>query len=223
MRRLTLVLTICALSLAGRAYAQGGAPPPTQPPPPTTTTQPPPPTTPPAGQKPTIPQQPPAKPPEPKPLVPFPPDAKIGFVNMQSLVNDSKLGKAGQEELKKVRDKLLGPITAKQKELADLQNKIQTQQNLVAPAVLASMQREGERGTRELQALQESYQIEVEQKQADLIQNFSSKVQPIVEAVRNEKGLWAVWVPTNESGLYAVHPGLDLTPEVLKRLDAAYK
>jgi outer membrane protein len=219
MRRLTLVLTICALSLAGRAYAQGGAPPPTQPPP---TTQQPPPVTPPAGQKPTIPQT-PAKPPEPKPLVPFPPDAKIGFVNMQQLVNDSKLGKAGQEELKKVRDKLLGPITAKQKELADLQTKIQTQQNLVAPAVLASMQREGERGTRELQALQESYQIEVEQKQADLIQNFSAKVQPIVEAVRNEKGLWAVWVPTNESGLYAVHPGLDLTPEVLKRLDAAYK
>jgi len=219
MRRLTLVLTICALSLAGRAYAQGGAPPPTQPPP---TTQQPPPVTPPAGQKPTIPQT-PAKPPEPKPLVPFPPDAKIGFVNMQQLVNDSKLGKAGQEELKKVRDKLLGPITAKQKELADLQTKIQTQQNLVAPAVLASMQREGERGTRELQALQESYQIEVEQKQADLIQNFSAKVQPIVEAVRNEKGLWAVWVPTNESGLYAVHPGLDLTPEVLKRLDTAYK
>jgi outer membrane protein len=219
MRRLTLVLTICALSLAGRAYAQGGAPPPTQPPP----TQPPPTTQqPPAGQKPTIPQTPP-KPPEPKPLVPFPPDAKIGFVNMQSLVNDSKLGKAGQEEMKKLREKLMAPITAKQKELADLQTKMQTQQNLVAPNVFAAMQRDGERLTRELQALQETFQIEGEQKQADLIQNFSAKVQPLVEAIRNEKGLWAVWVPTNESGLYAVHPGLDLTPEVLKRLDAAYK
>ena len=219
MRRLTLVLTICALSLAGRAYAQGGAPPPTQPPP---TTQQPPPVTPPAGQKPTIPQT-PAKPPEPKPLVPFPPDAKIGFVNMQSLVNDSKLGKAGQEEMKKLREKLMAPITAKQKELADLQTKMQTQQNLVAPNVFAAMQRDGERLTRELQALQETFQIEGEQKQADLISNFSAKVQPLVEAIRNEKGLWAVWVPTNESGLYAVHPGLDLTPEVLKRLDAAYK
>ena len=219
MRRLTLVLTICALSLAGRAYAQGGAPPPTQPPP---TTQQPPPVTPPAGQKPTIPQT-PAKPPEPKPLVPFPPDAKIGFVNMQSLVNDSKLGKQGQEELKKLRDKLLAPITAKQKELADLQTKIQTQQNLVAPNILASMQREGERGTRELQAMQENYQAEVQQKQDDLINNFASKVQPIVEAIRNERGLWAVWVPTQESGLFAYHPGLDLTPEILKRLDATYK
>lgn len=224
MRRVTLILTICALSLAGRAYAQGGAPPPTQPPPPTTTTQQPPPTQPPppAGQKPTIPQT-PAKPPEPKPVVPFPADAKIGFVNMQTLVNESKLGKQGQEEMKKLREKLGGPITAKQKELVDLQNKIQTQQNLVAPAVLAGMQRDLERGQRELQQLQETFQIEGEQKQADLIQNFSAKVQPLVEAVRNEKGLWAVWVPTNESGLYAVHPGLDLTAEVLKRLDAAYK
>jgi Skp family chaperone for outer membrane proteins len=85
------------------------------------------------------------------------------------------------------------------------------------------MQRDGEKLQRELQSLQETYQIEIEQKQADLIQNFSAKVQPLVEAIRNEKGLWAVWVPTQESGLYAVHPGLDLTPEVLKRLDAAYK
>jgi Skp family chaperone for outer membrane proteins len=194
---MTIALAICALSVAGPAFAQGGAPPPTQPPP--VTQQPPP-----AGQKPTTPPQTPAKPPEPKPLVPFPPDAKIGFVNM-------------------LREKLLAPITAKQKELADLQTKMQTQQNLVAPNILAGMQREGERLTRELQGLQESYQIESEQKQQDLITNFSAKVQPIVEAVRNERGLWAVWVPTNEGGLYAVHPGLDLTQEVLKRLDAAYK
>ena len=223
MRRLTLVLTICALSVAGQAYAQGGAPPPTQPPP---TTQQPPPTgtqqPPPAGQKPTIPQT-PAKPPEPKPVVPFPADAKIGFVDMQQLVNLSKLGKQGQEEMKKLREKLGQPITAKQAELVALQSKIQTQQNLVAPAILAGMQRDLERGQRELQSLQETFQIESEQKQADLISNFSAKVQPLVEAIRNEKGLWAVWVPTNESGLYAVHPGLDLTQEVLKRLDAAFK
>ena len=222
MRPMQIALTICALAVAAPAFAQGGAPPPTQPPP--TTQQPPPAGTaqPPAGQKPTIPQT-PAKPPEPKPVVPFPADAKIGFVDMQQLVNLSKLGKQGQDEMKKLREKLGAPITAKQKELVDLQNKIQTQQNLVAPAILAGMQRDLERGQRELQALQETFQIESEQKQADLIQNFSSKVQPLVEAIRNEKGLWAVWVPTNESGLYAVHPGLDLTPEVLKRLDATYK
>ena len=222
MRPMQIALTICALAVAAPAFAQGGAPPPTQPPP---TTQQPPPTgtaQPPAGQKPTIPQT-PAKPPEPKPVVPFPADAKIGFVDMQQLVNLSKLGKQGQDEMKKLREKLGAPITAKQKELVDLQNKIQTQQNLVAPAILAGMQRDLERGQRELQALQETFQIESEQKQADLIANFSAKVQPLVEAIRNEKGLWAIWVPTNESGLYAVHPGLDLTQEVLKRLDAAYK
>ena len=28
--------------------------------------------------------------------MPFPPDAKIAFVNMQAIVNDSKLGKSGR-------------------------------------------------------------------------------------------------------------------------------
>jgi outer membrane protein len=221
MRRMSIAVTVCALTLAGRAFAQTVPPPQTAPPP----TQTPPPATqqaqpPPAGQKPPA----TATPPLPKPApVPFPPDAKIGFVDMQSLVNNSKLGKQGQEEMKKLREKLGGPIEAKQKEIVALQNKLQSQQNLVAENVLDGMKRDLGRMQRDLQQMQENLQAEGEQLQADLIANFSSKVQPLVEAIRNEKGLWAVWVPTQDSGLYAVHPGLDLTPEVLKRLDAIVK
>lgn len=224
MRRMTFAVAFCALTLGGRAFAQ--TPPPTQPPP---TTQAPPPATqvpppaqnPPAGQKPTAPAT-PATAPKPAP-VPFPPDAKIGFVNMQWLVNESKLGKQGQEEMKKLRDKLGAPITAKQKELVSLQDKIQSQANLVAESVLDNMKRELTRGQRELQAMQENFDAEIQDLQNNLIAGFSQKVQPIVEAIRNERGLWAVWVATGDSGLYAVHPGLDLSPDVLKRLDATIK
>jgi Skp family chaperone for outer membrane proteins len=207
---MTIAVALCALTLAGRAYAQT-APPPTQPPPATQTP-------PPAGQKPPAPTTAPAVP-KPAP-VPFPPDAKIGFVNMQTLVNESTLGKQGQAELKRLRDKLGTPIAAKQKELIGLQEKIQSQANLVSEAVLSGMGRELERGKRELQSMQENLDIETNDLQGNLIASFSAKVQPIVEAIRNEKGLWAVWVATADSGLYAVHPGLDLTPEVQKRLDA---
>lgn len=215
MRRMTIAVALCALTLAGRAYAQT-PPPPTQQPPPVQT--PPVQTPPPAGQKPPAPATTPAVP-KPAP-VPFPPDARIGFVNMQVLVNESKLGKQGQEAMKKLRDSLSVPIAAKQKEIIALQEKIKTQANLVSEAVLNSMGRELERSQRDLQSLQENMQIETEQLQQDLIASFSQKVQPLVEAVRNEKNLWAVWVATADGGLYAVHPGLDLTPEVLKRLDA---
>jgi outer membrane protein len=200
---------IGALTVAGLTQN----PPPVQTPPPT-----PPPagqqTPPPAGQKPATPSPVPAR-----PVVPFPPDAKIAFINMQRLVDESRLGKQGQEAMKKTVDRLTSGIAAKNKEIETQEQKIKTQQNILAPAALNQMGRELERLQREAQALAENAQIEKNQLEQDLIQDFSQKVAPVVDAVRNEKGLWAIWVLTSESGIYAVHPGLDLTAEVLKRLD----
>ncbi len=211
MTRMTTAFAICALVLAGSAAAQ--TPPPTTPPP----TQTPPPATqqapPPAGQKP------PATAPVAKPVVPFPADAKIGFIDMQRLVNESKSGKDGQAAMKTLVDRLSADLAKKNKEIQALQDKMKTQQNVVSEAVYNSMGRELERQNREAQTMSENAQIERDQLQADLIQAFSQKVQPVVEAVRNERGLWAVWVLSSEAGIYAVHPGLDLTPDVLKRLD----
>ncbi len=211
MTRMTTAFAICALVLAGSAAAQ--TPPPTTPPP----TQNPPPATqqapPPAGQKP------PAIAPTAKPVVPFPADAKIGFIDMQRLVNESAPGKRGQAAMKTLVDRLSSELATKNKEIQALQDKMKTQQNVVSEAVYNAMVRDLERKNREAQTMSESAQIERDQLQADLIQEFSQKVQPIVEAVRNERGLWAVWVLSSESGIYAVHTGLDLTADVLKRLD----
>jgi hypothetical protein len=46
---------------------------------------------------------------------------------------------------------------------------------------------------------------------------FSLKVQPVVEGIRAEKQLWAVFV-MNEN-LAAMMPGLDVSGEVVRRLD----
>ena len=48
--------------------------------------------------------------------------------------------------------------------------------------------------------------------------DFSSKVRPVVEGIRAEKQLWAVFL-MNET-LVAMMPGLDVSGEVIKRLDA---
>jgi len=47
---------------------------------------------------------------------------------------------------------------------------------------------------------------------------FSVKVQPVVENIRTERQLWAVFV-MNEN-LVAMMPGLDVSGEVVRRLDA---
>ena len=43
---------------------------------------------------------------------------------------------------------------------------------------------------------------------------------PIVEEIRNERGLWMIFALGESADIVAAHAGLDLTADVIKRLDA---
>jgi Skp family chaperone for outer membrane proteins len=151
--------------------------------------------------------------------VPFPADAKIGFVNLQGILLNSALGRAGQEKLKALTDKQNADIGAKTKELQTLQQEIQSGQNVLAPAVLTQKTRDAEQRQRELQLLQEQARSDFEALQSDLLDDFGAKVLPIIEQVRAERNLWVIFAP-NEGTVAAMHNGLDLSAEVVRRLDA---
>lgn len=151
---------------------------------------------------------------------PFPADAKIGFVNLQGILLNSTLGRAGQEKLKALSDKQNAEIGAKTKELQTLQQEIQSGQNVLAPSVLTQKTRDAEQRQRELQLLQEQARSDFEALQSDLLDDFGAKVLPIIEQVRAERNLWVILAPS-EGTVAAMHTGLDLSAEVVRRLDAS--
>lgn len=151
--------------------------------------------------------------------VPFPADAKIGFVNLQAVVQNSQLGRAGQERLKALTDKKNAEIGEKTKELQTLQQEIQSGQNVLAAAVLAQKNADADRRNRELQFLQEQAQVDFEALQSELLEEFGQKVLPIVEQIRAERNLWAVLTAGENSGLLSINPALDMSAEVVRRLD----
>lgn len=210
MTRMKIVFALSALLIAGNAFAQT-APPPSQTPPPVQTP-------PPAGQKPALPM------PSPSPTpVPFPPEAKVGFIDLQRVVGESLLGKQGQDAMKLLNEKLSADLGNKNNEIKSLQEKMKTQQSIVSDTVFTQMQRDLEKLQRSAQAAAEDAQLQVNNLNADLLRGFQEKVMPIVEEVRNEKGLWIVFALGEGSNIAAAHAGLDLSPEVIKRLDAKYK
>lgn len=177
---------------------------------------------PPAGtQKPTTPTA-----PAPKPAatpVPFPADAKIAYIDLQVVVRDSKLGKAGQEAMKVLNDNLAAQLAKKNKEIQTLQEKIKGQQNVVSDTVMNGMVKELDRLQREAQFIQQDAQVQIDQKNAELLQDFQQKVLPIVEEMRKEKGLWIIFALGENSNIAAAHAGLDLSQDIVKRLDATAK
>jgi len=182
-------------------------------------TTPPPTTPPPAGQKPTPPPAPQtAKPPAPAP-VPFPADVKIGFVNMQYVVSESKYGKAGTEKLNALRTKREADNQGRIKALQALQNEIQTQATVMAPAVLQQKNQEASRLQAQLQFEQQQLQVDAEALENQLMEDFGAKVLPIVEQIRKEKNLWAIFTSGNGSNVAALMPGVDISADVIKILD----
>jgi Skp family chaperone for outer membrane proteins len=168
------------------------------------------------------PQTPPATPPAAK-VVPLPADAKIAFVNLQIVFTDSDLGKQGQEQVRLLNQKLFAGLTARDKEIQGLSEKIKAQQNLVATAMIEAWNLDLARLQREAQFARQEAQIQSEALQQQVLADFSKKIQPVIEAVRLEKNLHAIVGIQGEPGgltLLSIEPGMDLSAEIVRRLNA---
>jgi outer membrane protein len=212
------LMTVLAVGTA-QAYQ---TPPPAQTPPQAQT---PPPTRPPAQTPPPLmPQTPAARPPA--PVIPFPADAKIGFVNLQAVVADSKLGKAGQASMAEFATRINTDLTALQKTVSDLQKELQSGAGVLSATAIATKQSQLNQKTRDLQYAQDDANAKLDEFNKNLLEGFSDKVVPIVEELRAEKGLWVIFAVQNAEGgglaVLAAHAGLDLSGEVVKRLDVKH-
>ena len=197
------VLAFGAVLVAGNAMAQT---------PPTTQTPPPPAQTPAATAKPAA---------TPIVLPPFPAESKIGFVDLQSVVAQSILGKAGTTQMEQLSKKLETELVALQTKLKDAQTRQQTQASLLSESASAQLAKDIDRLNREFTFKQQEAQSEMQTMQADLLADFEKKVLPILEALAKEKNLHAVFNVADSGAVY-VFPGLNLSPELVKRVDAQY-
>jgi outer membrane protein len=153
--------------------------------------------------------------------VPFPADAKIAFVNVQGVLSQSALGKAGSAQLEALSKRLQTELTAIETKLKDAQSKQQSQSQLLSEVAAAQLAKDIDRLTRELNFKQQEAQSEVQAMQADLLQDFERKVVPLMEALAKEKGLYALF-DVGSAGAVYVFPGVDLSPELVKRVDAQF-
>ena len=212
MTRIMIGLILGVLLLSGQAAAQAQ----TQKPAPAAPTQKP---TPPTAAPAPAPQAPAtAKPATPPAAVPFPADAKVGFVDMQYVISESKLGKAGMEKIQALSTKQNAERTQRSTEIQKLQQELQAGSSVLTQAVINEKSADLEKKTREAQFLAQSQQADLENLNKQLLADFEAKVLPIVEQVRSERGLWLIF--TADTPIAAGHPGLNLSLEVIKKLDA---
>jgi Skp family chaperone for outer membrane proteins len=203
-------LSIVAVALTVALAAPGIAQTQTQTPPkPQTTTQPP--ATPPAAQ--------PAAPKPPQPPVPFPQDAKYAIVDVQAIAQNSTAGKDASKKLNDLQTKKMGEIQDKNKQLQALTSKRDSSVGVMSESARATLDKDIDKLQRDIQYSQTNAQAEMQDLNNELQAEFTKRVAPIIEEIAKEKGLYLVF--TADSGFAYVHPGLNISDEVIKRLDSA--
>jgi len=195
-----LTLALCASTFA-QAAPPAGAPKPQAPP-----------ATPPAAQA-------APKPAPPAPVVPFPPDSKIAFVDVNAVAGLSVAGKEASRKLQDLTNKKSGEISEKNKQLQAMTTRRDTGAAVMNDSARATLDRDIDKLQRDIQFMQTNAQAEVQDLQNELMAEFQKRLVPVIDEIAKEKGLFAVF-SVADSGVAYMHPGLDLSAEVVKRLDA---
>lgn len=166
--------------------------------------------------QPATPEQPAAKP---TPPAPFPEGAKIAFVVLQRIANESAEGKAASTKIQALQQQKATELQEKQKQLQGIQAKLEKEGSVMSATAQADLAKQAEKLNTEIQRFSQDAQAELQDLTQQLQMQFESRVSPVLEEVRKEKGLHFIF-NAPDSGLVAADPGLDISVDVIKKLDA---
>jgi Skp family chaperone for outer membrane proteins len=166
----------------------------------------------------------PAAPPAaaPAPPAPFPQGAKIAFFNPQVVFQASADGKAALARVNNLIQKKQKEAEDKAKMLQGNQQKLQTSGSVMNEAARSQLEKEIEKQQKDGERFQQDAQAEVQELQQEVQNEFVKKLSPIVNELATEKGLHIVF-NAGEAGIAWAVAGLDLTGDVIKKLDAQAK
>lgn len=164
----------------------------------------------------------PTAPVQPAPALPapFPEGAKVAWIDLQRVANESSDGKVSTAKVQALNTKKVNELNEKNKSLQAAQQKLQTGGTVLSDEARSQLEKDINKLQREIQNFTQEAQEEVQELQQQLQGEFTRRLLPVVNQVATEKGLHIV-LSRADAGIVWGHPGLDITSDVIKRFDAA--
>ena len=209
MRVFVVVLALSLVLCAAPSFVQAQAPAPTQPAP---AAQAPPtakPAPPPAQTAPAQPQR-----------VPFGVGLKYAIVNLQEIAQTSSQGKAFNAKVQALQEAKAKELQDKQKQMLANQEKLEKGASVLNDQARAQLQMDIERQQKDIQRATEDAQQELQTLIQGLQGQFEQVLGPVIDKVAREKQVHFVF-DAAQAGLVWADPSMDLTPDVVKALDAS--
>ena len=209
MKGSVVVVTLSMLLSASPVFAQAPAAPQTPPKPAAPA---------PAAPAPAAPAQAaPAQPPAPKP---FPQGAKVAYVVLQRIANESADGRVATTRIQALQQKKAAELNDKNKQLTTMQQRLEKEGSVMSASVAGELQKNIEKLNVEVQRFTQDAQAEVQELQQQLQQEFQQRLEPVLQQVATDMGLQFVFNGP-DAGLVWADASLDISGEVIKKLDSA--
>jgi outer membrane protein len=202
MKSVVVVVALSAILAAAPVYAQAAAADQAKPAAPA-----------PAAQAPAA--QAPAQPPAPKP---FPQGAKVAYVVLQRIANESADGRVATTRIQALQQKKAAELNEKNKQLTTMQQRLEKEGSVMSASVAADLQKNIEKLNVEVQRFTQDAQAEVQELQQALQQEFQQRLEPVLQQVAQDMGLQFVFNGP-DAGLVWADASLDISTEVIKKLD----
>ncbi len=169
----------------------------------------------PAGQTEPVPpaQAPPAQP-------PFPEGATFAFVDLQRLAAESVQGQAANAKVQEFSGEVFATIEEKNATLQASQQKLQEGQTILSADVRLQLQRDIDKMLLDIERFSQDAEVEVNTLQQTLQIEFQQKLLPVIDQVANEKQIDFIF-SVADSGLVWADPSLDVTDEIIRQFDAS--
>lgn len=163
------------------------------------------------------PQTAPAQPPAPKP---FPQGAKVAYVVLQRIANESADGRVATTRIQALQQKKAAELTEKNKQLTSMQQKLEKEGAVMSASAAGDLQKQIEKLNLEVQRFTQDAQAEVQELQQQLQNEFQERLTPVLQQVATDMGLHFVFNGP-DAGLVWADAALDISTEVIKKLDSS--
>ena len=144
--------------------------------------------------------------------------SKIAWVKMDAAILTCGEGKEQLAKIQEFIDAKNTELGKLRKELEALRNKLENGRNVLKPEALLDLEYEVENKETHLQRFSQDTQKEINSKRDRIANAISIKMQPVLEAIAERKGLSAIMIynPTRDAWF---DESLDITNEIIKEYD----
>lgn len=146
--------------------------------------------------------------------------ARIGAVNLSYVARSSKIGKSELAKIEDTTRKKSAELDLKALDLQKQQTELQRPGVGLSARAVADLQRVFDKSRVEFERLQQDARNEIEAMQTQFELQFRATLAPVIAAISKEKGLHFVFSLEEAPMVVWWSPSVDISEEVVKRLDA---